>query len=122
MALIYFSFSSILVDDAPSSSFHPSFGIIHEYPISPFLFVLMDKGICCILKTTITIQNIQVLNIHHSSAPLSHNQFVDDTMLMGVPSVKEARAFKTVIDDFMEASRTSINIISPKSSTSTPHS
>jgi hypothetical protein len=30
-------------------------------------------------------------------------------MLMGVPSAREARAFKKVLDDFMEASDTSIN-------------
>lgn len=34
---------------------------------------------------------------------------VDDTMLMEISSTKEARAFKKILDDFMEASCTSIN-------------
>jgi hypothetical protein len=34
---------------------------------------------------------------------------VDDTKLMGIPSAKEARAFKKILDDFMEASGISIN-------------
>jgi hypothetical protein len=39
----------------------------------------------------------------------SHQQFVDDTMLMGIPTIREAQAIKKVLSDFMEASRTSIN-------------
>jgi hypothetical protein len=34
---------------------------------------------------------------------VSHQQFVDDTMLMGIPTVKEAHAIKQVLEEFMEA-------------------
>ena len=46
---------------------------------------------------------------HGIHPPLSHTQFVDDTMLMASPTLKEAHKLKTILDDFSEASGTSIN-------------
>jgi hypothetical protein len=41
--------------------------------------------------------------------PLSHNVFVDETMIMGTPIVWEDKTMKRVLTDFMEAYGTSIN-------------
>ena len=35
--------------------------------------------------------------------PISHHQFVDDTMLMGQPSVREEKGIKQFLLDFMDA-------------------
>jgi hypothetical protein len=35
--------------------------------------------------------------------PISHHQFVDDTMLMGQPGVRVEKSIKQVLSDFMDA-------------------
>ena len=40
----------------------------------------------------------------------THRQFVDDTMLMGHPSVQEARAYKTSLVTFTKASGLEVNL------------
>jgi hypothetical protein len=69
----------------------------------------MAKGLVRSLKVVVQSHSLHGLSLHNFDSPLSHNQFFDDTMLMGVPSAREAREFKRVMDDFMEASCTSIN-------------
>ena len=39
----------------------------------------------------------------------THEQFVDDTMLMGHPSVQKDRAFKTILTTFAKASGLAVN-------------
>eukprot|EP00253_Pinus_taeda_P016498 PITA_16498 len=82
MSLISSSFFSILVNRLPSRPFNPSRGIRQGDPLSPFLFVLMAKG----------------LGRHIKQALLSHQL-----------KVQEASRFKTLLNDFSEASATSIN-------------
>jgi hypothetical protein len=38
-----------------------------------------------------------------------HQQFVDDTLIHGTPMVKEAKAYKIILEEFGEASRVEIN-------------
>ena len=40
----------------------------------------------------------------------THQQFLDDTMLMGHPSVQEVRAFKTSLVTFAKASGLEVNM------------
>lgn len=108
MSLISSSFVSILVNGIPSRPFTPSRGIRQGDPLSPFLFVLMAEGLVRYIKQALHSQQLKGLSIHHSPA-ISHQQFVDDTMLFGYPSVQEASSFKAMLNDFSEASGTSIN-------------
>lgn len=41
--------------------------------------------------------------------PLSHLQFIDDTLLMGKPTIRGALAFKKALNLFMTPSRALIN-------------
>ena len=41
--------------------------------------------------------------------PQAHQQFMDDTMLMGMASVREAKAIKNMMDTFKQASGLEIN-------------
>lgn len=50
MDLISGAFLSIMVNGFPSKPFCPSRGIIQGYPLSPFLFVIITKGLSRILK------------------------------------------------------------------------
>ena len=44
----------------------------------------------------------------------THQQFVDDTMLQGIPTVKEAKAFKQILNDFAMAAGTEVSLTKSK--------
>lgn len=52
---------------------------------------------------------IKGLHPLHSISATTHQQFVDDTMLHGTPTVKEEVAFKNILDLFSKASGMEIN-------------
>eukprot|EP00253_Pinus_taeda_P025694 PITA_25694 len=108
MSLITSSFFSILVNGIPSRPFSPSRGIRQGDPLSPFLFVLMAEGLRCHIKQALLSHQLKGLSIHNSPA-IRHQQFVDDNMLFGYPSVQEASRFKSLLNEFSEALGTSIN-------------
>eukprot|EP00253_Pinus_taeda_P009559 PITA_09559 len=99
---------SVLLNVSPSVPFRPSRGIRQGDPLSPFLFVLMAEGLSRLLHHAISSQAIKGI-VLHGLHPLSHQQFVEDTMLFGHPSSLEAKAFKALLSLFSEASGTLIN-------------
>jgi len=70
----------------------------------------MVEGISCTLKAAIRDHSLSGLNPHDISPPISHNQFVDDILLMGLSTAKEARCFRSIIDLFCEASGMEVNL------------
>eukprot|EP00253_Pinus_taeda_P022974 PITA_22974 len=86
----------------------PSWGIRQGDPLSPFLFILMAEGLGRLIKQSHLSHQLKGLSIHNSPT-ITHQQFVDDNMLFGYPLVQEASRFKTLLNDFSEASGTSIN-------------
>lgn len=108
MSLLSSSSFSILVNGFPSQPFRPSKGIRQGDPLSPFLFILMAEGLGRLIKHSYFSQQLKGLSIHNSPA-ITHQQFVDDNMLYGYPSVQEAPRFKSLLNDFSEASGATIN-------------
>lgn len=53
--------------------------------------------------------NFRGIQIWGSNIPITHQQFVDDIMLFGAVSLREARRIKEILDLFMEAFGTQIN-------------
>eukprot|EP00253_Pinus_taeda_P033231 PITA_33231 len=97
---------SILLNGSPSRTFMPSRGLKQGDPLSPFLFVLMVKGLGRAIKRENAEGRIQGIKITLDGDASTHQQFVDDTMLQGIPMVKEARAFKQILNDFALATGT----------------
>lgn len=87
---------SILLNGSPFKPFCPSHGIHQGDPLSPFLFVIMAEGLNCLLHSAISSHSLKGISLH-GLHPLSHQQFVDDTMLFGHPSSQEASAFKVLL-------------------------
>ena len=108
LSLISSTFFSILVNGIPSHPFSPSRGIRQGDPLLPFLFVLMEEGLGRHINQALLSQQIKGLSIHNSPA-ITHQQFVDENMLFGYPYVPEASMYKSLLNDFAEASGTSIN-------------
>jgi hypothetical protein len=73
---------SILVNGVPSQPFSPTRCIRQGYPLSPFLFFIMAKGLGCYLKALIMDGFLKGLPLHNIQSSPSHSQFVDDTLLM----------------------------------------
>lgn len=106
--LISSTFFSILINGIPSSTFRPSRGIRQGDPLSPFLFVILAEGLGRSIKSAILSRNLKGIAFHQAPA-ISHQQFVDDNMLFGHPSIQEARSFNALLDNFSIASGTLIN-------------
>jgi len=104
MGLISTSFFSILINGSPSKCFTPSRGIRQGDPLSPFIFVLAAEGLGRLIKLRIQEKRLKGLTLHRGSETQSHQQFVDDTMLMAHPAVQEAKELKRTLKLFAEAS------------------
>jgi len=104
------AFFSILVNGVPSKPFSPSKGIRQGDPLSPFLFVLMAEGLGCYISTTILEGSLKGLPLHNIHQAPSHNQFVDDTLLMNTPTAHEASKLNSILSDFTEASGMLLNL------------
>eukprot|EP00253_Pinus_taeda_P004682 PITA_04682 len=103
MALVTTANCSILLNGAPSKTFKPSRGLKQGDPLSPFLFILMMEGLGRAIRAAKEEGRIQGLRLTHGVDTVTHQQFVDDTMLHGTPTVKEAKAFKQILSEFSRA-------------------
>jgi len=90
LALTSTPFFSILVNGSPSRPFHSSRGIRQGDPLSPFLFVIMAEGLGRYLKAAVSDGSLSGIPLHGLLPAPSHSQFVDDTLLMITPTVKDA--------------------------------
>jgi hypothetical protein len=108
--LISSTFFSILVNRSPSQPFSPSRGIRQGDPLSPFLFVIMEKGLGHYIKTSVENGSLQGLALHGLQPATSHSQFVDDTVLMNTPMAQESSKLNSILSDFSEATGTSFNL------------
>eukprot|EP00253_Pinus_taeda_P020531 PITA_20531 len=100
MALVTLTNFSILLNGAPSRTFTPSRGLRQGNPLSPFLFVLMMEGLGRAIKRENVEGRIQGIRPTMDGDANTHQQFVDDTTLQGIPTVREARAIKSILNDF----------------------
>jgi hypothetical protein len=106
MTLVSMTSFSILVNGAPAKPFYPSRGLRQGDPLSPFLFILMMEGLSRSIKVATTEGTIKGLQLYEDNPTTTHQQFVDDTMLHGISTVKEATTYKEILVDFGEASGT----------------
>ena len=69
----------------------------------------MTKGLGRSIKLMQCNHELQGLLINTRVDIKKHQQFVDDTMLMGHPSVQEGRNFKICLENFPKASGVEVN-------------
>jgi hypothetical protein len=110
MELTYSVFFSILVNGVPSKPFSPSQGTHQGDPLSPFLFMIMAEGLGRYLYASIANGTLQGLSIHGLQLVVSHNQFVDNTLLLNTPTAREVAKLQTILSNFNEASGTTFNL------------
>eukprot|EP00253_Pinus_taeda_P013029 PITA_13029 len=100
---------SILVNGIPSNPFSASRGLRQGDPLSPFLFILAAEGLGRFIKRERESGKIKGLKLWGHNLCLTHQQFVDDIMLFGEPTVKEVKHLRKILDIFAEASGLEIN-------------
>ena len=107
--LVSSAFFSILVNGTPSQPFSATRGIRQGDPLSPFLFIIIAEGLGRLLRDMQNSGQIKGLNLCENQPAQTHQQFVDDNMLMGPSSVQESRGIKKGLDLFLLASGLEIN-------------
>lgn len=114
MALVTTASCSIPLNGSPSKTFKPSRGLKQGDPLSPFLFILMMEGLGREIRAAKEEGRIQGLRLTQGGDTVTHQQFVDDTMLQGTPTVKEAKAFKQILSEFSRAASTEVSLTKSK--------
>jgi hypothetical protein len=99
----------LLINGALSKPFFPSRGIIQGDLLSPFLFILMMEGLSISIKSATATSEIKGIKPFENCPTSTHQHFLYDTLLHGTPTVKEAKAFKRILEEFGEASGEEIN-------------
>ena len=101
---------SVLVNGHPSPFFSPSRGLRQGDPISPVLFVIMVECLGRLIQKK--IRDKCLVGLWPSSGPsnFTHQQFVDDTILGGEASVREARSFKSILNSYTRGTGQAINL------------
>ena len=69
----------------------------------------MAEGLSYLIATQVESGAIRGVKAHEGASSQTHQQFVDETMLMGHPLVQEARSFKKILDLFAQASGLAVN-------------
>ena len=69
----------------------------------------MAEGLSHLIKTQSKNEELRGIKIHEGMDAQTHQQFVDDTMLMGHPLVQEARSFKKCMNLFSKESGLTVN-------------
>lgn len=96
---------SLLINGTPKGFFNISRGIRQGDPISPFLFIIMEKSFVRGIKKTQEELHIKGALASKGIPKITHQRFVDDTILSGGSSMEEGHNFKCTITTYMEASR-----------------
>ena len=110
MALVTSSSFSILVNGSPFEIFTPSRGLRQGDPLSPFLFILMMEGLGKAINYAKALGKIKGIQLKENGQTMTHQQFLDDTMLHGIPTVKEALAYKKILNKFALATGMEVNL------------
>lgn len=114
MALITTTSCSIPLNGSPSRTLKPTRGIRQGDPLSPFLFILMMEGLGRVIMAAKEEGRIQGLKFTRDGETVTHQQFVDDTMLQSIPTVKEAKSFKQILYEFAMAAGTEASLSKSK--------
>lgn len=110
MALVTTASCSILLNGSPSKIFKPTRGLRQGDPLSTFLFILMMVGLGRAIRVSKGEGRIQGLKLTQGGDMVTHHQFLDDTMLQGTPTVKEAKAFKQILYEFAMAASVEVSV------------
>jgi len=102
--------ASVLVNSSPTDEFPLERGLRQGDPLSPFLFLLAAEGLNIIMKSVVARNIFEGYKVGApSSVSVTHLQFADDTLLLGVKSWANVRAMRVVLMLFEAMSGLKVN-------------
>ncbi|KAK2403398.1 hypothetical protein P8452_09421 [Trifolium repens] len=79
--------ASVLVNGSPTEEFHLERGLRQGDPLSPFLFLLAVEGLNVLMEAVVACNLFTGYIIgEQDPVTISHLQFADDTLLLGIKS------------------------------------
>jgi hypothetical protein len=89
-----------LVNGWPANYFQDSRGIRQGCLLSPFMYILMADSLSRKLIAERNVGEISGIRPAKGTDPINHALFVDDSLLLGGSSLRIARAFNEIIQNF----------------------
>jgi len=81
-----------------------SWNMTRGSPVPLPFFIIMAEGISRFIKVFIADKYLVGIPLHVMDPPISHNQFVDDTLMLSSPTVHEALRILSILQTFCIAS------------------
>ncbi|GAU34020.1 hypothetical protein TSUD_393660 [Trifolium subterraneum] len=102
--------ASVLVNGSPTEEFPLERGLRQGDPLSPFLFLLAVEGLNVLMEAAVERKLFTGYGIgERDPVFVSHLQFVDDTLLLGVKSWANVRALRAILVLFETMSGLMVN-------------
>ena len=99
----------VLVNGEPRGLIHPSRGIKHGDPLSPFLFLLCIEGLNGLIKNAELNGDIHGFSLYRRGPKLTHLLFVDDSLLFCRATVEECVNVLKILEAYERASGQKVN-------------
>ncbi|GAU44755.1 hypothetical protein TSUD_246480 [Trifolium subterraneum] len=107
---VYTATASVLVNGSPTDEFPLERGLRQGDPLSPFLFLLVAEGLNVLMEAAVERNLFTGYSFgERAHVSISHLQFADDTLLMGVKSWANVRALRPVLVLFETMSGLKVN-------------
>ncbi|GLJ39562.1 hypothetical protein SUGI_0808320 [Cryptomeria japonica] len=100
---------AVLVNGVPTDFFNASKGLCQGDPLSPFLFLMLAEVLSRSVQDRVSKGDIKGLQVSGGISNITHLQFVDDTLLLGEATAKEAHAFKKILVQYEKVSGQKVN-------------
>ncbi|XP_071728393.1 uncharacterized protein [Rutidosis leptorrhynchoides] len=95
---------SLLVNGSPTSEFSLGRGIRQGDPLSPFLFIIAAEGLNILAKAACEKGLFKGIEVGSDKVPISHLQYVDDTIFIGEWSHANIHSLQNLLKCFELAS------------------
>jgi len=100
---------SILVNGSPTEEINVQRGLKQGDPLAPFLFLLVAEGFSGVMKNVVNRNLFQGFEIKRGGTIISHLQYADDTLCIGLLTVDNLWTLKAVLRGFEMASGLKVN-------------
>ncbi|GAU19481.1 hypothetical protein TSUD_77250 [Trifolium subterraneum] len=102
--------ASVLVNGSPTEEFPLGRGLRQGDPLSPFLFLLAAEGLNVLMEAAVDRNLFTGYSIgERDPISVSHLQFADDTLLLGIKSWANVRALRAILGLFETMSGLKVN-------------
>ena len=96
---------SILVNGEPHGDIKPTRGLRQGDPLSPYLFLLVSKGLNSLIQQAVVAGDIRRFSLYCNGSQISHLFFVDDTLLFCKAEIREVQTSQNLLQKYELASR-----------------